>query len=62
MNDIGGKSVHITKQGNKPPNLEEEKNDPLVKGKCSHKFVWLDFKGKLPIESKLIIFNFLDLI
>ena len=57
-----GKSIHITKIGNKSPNSEEKENDPKVKLKSLHKFSWIDFKDNFETEGKIVAYNILDTI
>jgi hypothetical protein len=45
INKMGGVSIHITREGNIPPNEEEAFNDPIVKAKCQAHFVWRNFKN-----------------
>ena len=62
INDAGGTSVHISRQGNIPPNEEEKENDPKVMRKCRHRFNWLDFPEFPCSDARITVFNFLDII
>lgn len=43
INELGGKSVHITRTGNEAPNKEEIENDPTLKGESDFLIEWDDF-------------------
>jgi len=43
IHELGGKSIHITRTGNLPPNEEEKKNDPILKSKSDFFIQWNDF-------------------
>jgi len=43
IKDLGGKCIYIEREGNKPPNKEEEENDPIVRGMCDYHFKWKNF-------------------
>tara|TARA_Y100000361_G_C11141750_1_gene335524 strand:+ start:577 stop:1128 length:552 start_codon:yes stop_codon:yes gene_type:complete len=45
INKLGGITIHITREGNEPPNEEERINDPIVKLNCKEIFCWQDFKN-----------------
>lgn len=44
VHDLGGKSVHITREGNIAPNQEELDNDPILKDKSDFHISWKDFE------------------
>jgi hypothetical protein len=44
IHQIGGESVHITREGIVAPNQEELENDPVLRNKSSHRIEWKDFK------------------
>lgn len=43
IHEIGGESIHITREGIIAPNKEESENDPTLKSKSLHKVHWKDF-------------------
>ena len=43
VKNIGGKSIHITREGILPPNKEEAENDPILSRKSDIKFSWKNF-------------------
>jgi len=43
IKELGGKCIHIEREGNSPPNLEEEENDPIIKSMSDFNFKWKDF-------------------
>lgn len=47
-NDLMGQVVHISRVNNKPPNKEEEKNDPILSLMADFNFEWRDFKDGEP--------------
>jgi hypothetical protein len=44
VRNIGGKSIHITREGISPPNKEEAENDPILLNKSDIKFTWKNFE------------------
>ena len=40
---MGGKAVHVTRDGIVAPNQEESDNDPILKSKSDFFIEWLDF-------------------
>ncbi|MAF25920.1 hypothetical protein CL634_10145 [bacterium] len=61
INSIGGKSIHITREGNNPPNEEERENDPKVRELSLYKFHWKDFGNEANEYPEKMVFSFLDL-
>ena len=43
IKEMGGFCIHVEREGNPPPNLEEEENDPIVKKESNYNFRWSDF-------------------
>ena len=43
IKELGGKCIHIEREGNSPPNLEEEENEPIIKSMSDFNFKWKDF-------------------
>ena len=43
IHELKGESVHVERKGNKPPNKEEEENDPFLKKASTHKVLWESF-------------------
>jgi hypothetical protein len=43
---VGGKTVHITREGTSPPNLDEETNDPILKRKSNISITCNNFPDK----------------
>lgn len=56
VHEIGGESVHITREGITAPNKEESENNPILENKSSHKVKWNDFNK----ESEQYISNIVD--
>lgn len=48
----GGSSVYINRLGNKAPNEEELKNDPITRKACKHELSWDDFSNLNNLEIK----------
>ena len=44
VKNIGGKSIHITREGISPPNEDEAKNDPILLEKSDIKLSWKNFE------------------
>lgn len=68
IHDRGGKVIHVTrynlgdahyKEEYAPANVQEAKNDPLVKEKADLRFAWDDFTG-CEAAARQNVFNFLE--
>ena len=59
INKLGGITIHITREGNQPPNEEERINDPIVKSKCKELFSWQDFENFPDEKTNEMVCNFL---
>lgn len=46
IHSLGGKSIHIHREGNIAPNEEELENDPILKGKSDFLIDWEDFENE----------------
>ena len=55
VHDLGGLSVHISREGVKPPNQEEAENNPKLKNLSSLKLRWGDFNKENPENINSII-------
>lgn len=55
VHSLGGKAVHITRNGITAPNQEEADNDPILKGKSDFFVEWLDFDSQKDNELSNII-------
>ena len=43
IKEMGGFCIHVEREGNEPPNLEEKENDPIIKKESDYNFKWSDF-------------------
>jgi hypothetical protein len=43
VHSLGGKAIHIKREGNIAPNQEELENDPILKNKSDHHINWENF-------------------
>ena len=59
IHSLGGKAIHIQREGNIAPNAEELENDPVLKNKADYHVSWKDFdkenKGYILKKVKEII-------
>tara|TARA_Y100000022_G_scaffold56154_1_gene47912 strand:+ start:1529 stop:2077 length:549 start_codon:yes stop_codon:yes gene_type:complete len=46
IHDLGGKAIHIHREGNVAPNPEELENDPILRAKADHHVSWKDFQDE----------------
>jgi len=60
IKDLGGFCIHIERDGNKPPNKEEEENDPIVKKMCDYHFNWKNFCDFNSSEPRDLVLKFLN--
>lgn len=44
VHEMGGESIHITRENNIAPNQEELENDPILKSNSKHHIEWGEFK------------------
>ena len=57
IKSLNGINIHVERVGNKPPNEEEKKNDPLLKKMCNFRLRWNDFNKPTNKEDITIPFG-----
>ena len=60
VHDMGGLSIHITRQGIFPPNEDEKQNDPILKKTSKAKISWGNLSEENLVEIKTEIHNIIQ--